>query len=343
MIQHLTGGGWAFITRRSFEAAARTLPAMALLFIPIIFGMGTLYHQWLSPSGMHAEVIQLKSAYLNKEFWIFRTVFYFAVWILLATLLTRWSFRQDENGDAKLNVTMRKLSGIGVLIFALTATFASWDWTMSLEPVWFSSMWGPLFFAQCGLTTLAFTIIVMGKLHKKAPLSDVVKPNMFHDLGNLTFAFTILWTYMSFATFLIIWSANLPEGIYWYQMRDTSGWKLVAVLLTLFHFIMPFFLLLSRFTKLKIEFLAKIAVYVLLIRPLDIFWIVAPTFLHENSAGELVKGVHVSLLDFTTLLALGGLWIALYCRMLRQKPILPLHDPRYTSEVVPLNAAGDHV
>jgi len=343
MIQHLTGGAWVLISRRCFEAAARTLPAMAVLFIPILFGMGTLYHHWLHPSGMHAEVIELKTEWLNKDFWIIRSVFYFAVWITLATIITRWSCRQDENGDPKLNISMRKLSAIGLLIYALTITFASWDWTMSLEPAWFSSMWGPLFFAQSGLTTLAFVIIVLGKLYKHKPLSDVIELRMFHDLGNLAFAFIILWTYMTFCTFIIIWSANLPEGIMWYQMRDTAGWKMVAVILTAFHFIFPFFLLLSRYTKLRIEFLAKIALYILLIRPLDIFWIVAPTFLHENADGVLTEGVHVSLLDFTTLLAVGGLLIAMFCRILAKNSIIPLHDPRFATEVVPLETAGEHV
>lgn len=333
MIHHLTGGSWGQVSRRIFEAAARTIPLMAAFFLPIVLGMGRIYHHWMHPGGPHQDIVELKTAWLNPTRWLISAAIYFAVWSLLAWLMTSWSRRQDENGDPLLSIRMRKLSGIGLLIWALTVTFASWDWTMSLEPTWYSSMWGPLMFSQCGLTTLAFVLVLLGLIHPFKPIADVAEPKAFHDLGNLTFAFVILWTYMTFSSFLIIWSGNLPEGIAWYQMRDTNGWKWVAVLLALFHFVLPFFLLLSRYTKLRVAFLARIALFILLIRPLDIFWIVAPHF-HE--------GVRVTMLDFSCLLAVGGLWLWVFTRILGQASLVVLHDPRFPFETAALNAEETH-
>ncbi|NKB25747.1 MAG: hypothetical protein GKR87_15525 [Kiritimatiellae bacterium] len=326
MIHHLAGGGWGFVTQRILEASVKTLPLVALLFIPIILGMDKLYHHWLHPEAIHVALIELKSLYLNKNAFIIRTVIYFVIWIGMGTWLCKWSTKQDETGDKTLNRPMRKLSGIGIVIYGLTATAASWDWTMSLEPTWFSSIWGPLFMVGQGLSTFAFSIIVLSKLAKHNPLAKVIKSAHFHDLGNLTFAFVILWTYMTFGQFIIIWSGNLPEEIIWYLDRTPTGWKVVAILLTVFHFLLPFLLLLSRLTKLKAQYLAKIALFVLLIRLVDNFWVIAPTF---------QDGVNIHLLDFTTPLAIGGLWMFVFLKFLPKHSLIPLHDPRFKVEEDP--------
>lgn len=319
MIHHLVGGGWGFMARRILEAGVRTIPFVAILFIPIILGMDFLYHHWLHPEA-HVELIEKKSLYLNRDFFIARSVAYFVIWIFFGFILCRLSCKQDQSGAAALNAPMRKWSGIGVVVYGLTATFAGWDWTMSLEPSWFSSMWGPLFFVGQGLTTFAFTVIVLAKFSGHEPISGVIKPVHFHDIGNLLFAFVILWTYMSFGQFIIIWSGNLPEEITWYLDRSTDGWKAVAVILTAFHFVLPFLLLLSRLTKLKGAYLAKIAVWILVMRLVDNYWVVAPTF---------QDGVRPHYLDLAAPIGMGGIWLALFLTFLAKKPLLAAHDPRF--------------
>ena len=332
MIHHLVGGGWGFVSRRILEASTKTLPLMAILMLPILLGQHNLY-EWARPEAVAgSELLQHKTQLLNtRVFWVVSVVC-FLVWIALARQLCAWSSAQDTNGDPMLNQSMRVLSGVGVVLYAITVTIASFLWTMSLEPEWFSSMWGPLFFVGQGLTTLAFTIVVLGKLSQHKPLKDVTKPVHFHDLGNLTFAFVILWTYMSFAQFLIIWSGNLPEETTWYLDRSTTGWKLVAVFLALFHFVLPFFLLLSRFAKLKAEWLTKTVVFILVVRMVDMLWVVAPTF---------TPGLRVQPFDILLPIGMGGIWIWAFTRYLIQEPLVPLHDPRF-EESLPYHGVAEH-
>lgn len=326
MVHHLCGGEWGFVIQRPLEAAARTIPLIAVLFIPILVGMHDLYHWSHTEAVQHDEILAYKSVWLNPIFFVVRAVLYFAIWIGMAHMLRTWSLAQDASGDEKLYRPMRVLSGIGALVYALTVTFAGWDWTMSLDPHWFSSMWGPHFMISQVLTALTFMAILLHVLTGAKPLSDVVKSDHFHSLGNLTFAFVILWTYMTFSPFLIIWSANLPEGIIWYQNRSSEGWKIVAVLLTLFHFVVPFFLLLSRFSKMRSGMLWKSCLFIFLMRFVDLHWIIGAEF-HVNELGEHVFGA--SLLNLTLPVALGGFWLALFVRYLRQAPIVPLHDTRF--------------
>jgi len=332
MIHHLVGGGWGFVSRRILEASTKTLPLMAVFLIPILLGQHNLY-EWARPEAVAAsELLQHKTGLLNTRMFTIVSVVCFLVWIWLARALCRLSVAQDANGDPMLNHTMRVLSGAGVVLYSLTITAASFLWTMSLEPEWFSSMWGPLFFVGQGLTTLSFTIVVLAKLSKHKPLADVTKPSHFHDLGNLTFAFVILWTYMTFAQFLIIWSGNLPEETTWYLDRSTTGWKLTAVFMAIFHFILPFFLLLSRFAKLKAEWLTKTVIFILLVRMVDMLWVVAPTF---------TDGFQVTPFDVLLPIGMGGIWIWMFTRKLVEQPLVPLHDPRF-EEALPFHGVTDH-
>lgn len=338
LIHHLAGGGWGFSARRIFEAAVRTLPLVALLLVPVLLGMDALYAKWLHPEDVESmvpflELIQQKSLYLNRGFFILRNIIYFAAWIALGTVLCRWSIRQDHNGDETLNIPMRTLSGIGIVVFSLLLTLASWDWTMSLEPTWFSSMWGPLFFAGSALSAVAFAIVVLAPLSRTEPMRNFVQPRYFHDLGNWTFAFTILWTYMTFSQFIIIWSGNLPEETSWYLVRTASGWKTTAVILTIFNFLVPFLVLLSRFNKLRVKLLARIALYVLIMRLVDIYWVVAPSF-H--------KDVDLSLSDAALPLAVGGLWLAFFFNRLGRHALLPQHDPRFPLDTMRQEAEQAH-
>lgn len=323
MIHHLTGGAWTWLIRRPMEAAVRTLPLLLLLFIPIVIGMPYLY-KWAVPEIVAADkYLQFKALYLNTPFFIIRTVLYFAIWGGLGYLLAKWSYQQDQSGDALLNQRMRVTSGIGVVLYGLATTFASFDWLMSIDPHWFSSIYGPMFMVGHGLTALSFLLIVLVVFAKHPPLSAVVSQKRYHDLGKWMFALVVLWAYMMFSQFIIIWSGNLPEHIAWYLRRTGADWKVLALILTLFHFAVPFLVLLSRLTKQKAPILIKIAVGLLIMRFVDLFWMIAP----DLHGGEFV----LHWLDFVVPVALGGIWLTAFARNLKGRSLVVLHDPRFES------------
>ena len=320
MLQNLTGGRWGVVIRRLVETGALTVPLMALLFLPLLFGLNELY-AWSRPEEVAGDPILLhKQPYLNDAFYIGRAVFYFAVWIILTIVLNRWSREQDRTGSAVITRRMRLLSGPGLILYMLTMTFASFDWAMSLDPHWYSTIYGALFVMSQGLTTLAFVIIVLWLLADRRPLSDVVNAGHFHDLGNLLLAFTMLWAYMSISQFLIIWSGNLPEEVTWYIARSRSTWSVIPPFLAIFAFAGPFLLLLLRTTKRRASNLARVAVWVLIVQMVNLFWQVIPTF-HE--------GLSVHWLDLAAPIGIGGIWIAAFAWLLQSRPLLPLHDPRW--------------
>lgn len=317
MVHHLSGGAWGVVIRRILEAAARTLPAMAVLGLPILAGMGHLYH-WSLPEAASDPVIADKAAYLNVPFFIGRYVFYFAVWSFMTMRLTALSAEQDKTGDPALTDKMMRISGAGLLIYGLTVTFAVVDWTMSVNPHWFSTMWGLLYVVGQGLSALAFAIFMLARLSKERPMDHVVNASHFHDLGKLMFAFIMLWAYLSFSQFLIIYSANTQEEIPHYFVRSQHGWQWVGWTLVLFHFILPYVLLLARDVKRDWSRVSRIALWVIGIRVVDYYWHVAPEFHHE--------GLAVSLIDIALPIALGGVFVALFAMQLKGRPLLPLQD-----------------
>jgi hypothetical protein len=322
MIHQLSGGAWGVLIRRPIGAATRTLPVMTVLFLPIAIGVTRLYVWTNADLVAHDEVLQHKHAYLNTTFWLVRAAIYFLVWNALAYFLNAWSLRQDQGDrDQRIARRMQLLSGGGLVAYGFTITFASFDWLMSLEPHWFSTIYGVLIMGGQGLSALAFLIVVLTWLSRRAPLDRIVVPSHFHDLGNLTLAFVMLWAYFSFSQFLIIWSGNLPAEIAWYVHRLQNGWRPVGVALILVHFAIPFVVLLSRQVKRQPDLLLKLAVFVLLVRVIDLFWLIAPDF-HTH-------GLAISWLDVVLPLALAGLWGACFVWQLRGRPILPLHDPEF--------------
>ena len=318
MVQHLSGGVWGIVLRRPFEAAVRTLPFMAVLFLPIAFGMHSLY-EWTHAEAATDPVIQAKALYLNTPFFLARQAFYFIVWTTIGTLLTRWSAEHDRTGDPALIDKMSKLSGAGLLIYGLTLTFAMVDWTMSVNPHWFSTIWGMLYAGGQGLSAFAFGIIVLLMLAQSAPLNRVLTNHHFHDLGKLLFAFLMLWAYLSFSQFLIIWSANLPEEIPHYLIRWDNNWRYLSVFIIVGHFILPYALLLSRDLKRNMGKLRIIATWILCARVADYYWHIAPEFHHE--------GFSFSILDIALPLAIGGIFISLFVSNLTGRSLLPINDP----------------
>jgi hypothetical protein len=325
MIHHLVGGTWGFVIQRSLESAIRTFPIMAVLFLPLLFGLTDLFI-WARPQAVAQDPVLLqKAAYLNVPAFIIRAAVYFAVWIALGFFLSRWSTEQDRSADPALTQRLQTLSGPGLVLYGLTVTFSAIDWLMSLEPHWYSTIFGMIFMVSHGLIALTFVIGVAYFLSRREPLSRIIAPWVLHDLGNLLLAFVMLWAYMSFAQFLIIWVENLQHEIPWYLHRINGGWGVIAVALIMLQFALPFTLLLSRIVKRKAAALCAVAAAIALMHQIELFWFVAPTF-HPDSFS----------LHWTTLLAplgIGGLWFAAFLGQLRDRPLLPFRDPRFIAIV----------
>jgi hypothetical protein len=299
MIQHVTGGAWGLALRRILESGARTIPAMALLFVPVLFGMKRLY-PWARPEVVAANPhLQHKVPYLNPAFFTLRALIYFVTWSLLAWLLSRWSRRQDATGDERYIDRFQKLSGAGLLAFVLTMTFASVDWVMSMEPLWFSTIYGGLIMSGFAVSAFCFAVGAAILLARSGPLKRLVTPKVLHDLGKLLFAFVMVWAYFALSQFMIIWYGNLPEEIPWYQRRFQAGWQWVGLAIIVFHFALPFLLLLSRS-------------------------VVAPGFFHHST----MQWVHM-----TGVVGVGGLGVALFTTELMRVPPLAQRDP-YLAEAL---------
>jgi len=321
MVHQLSGGAWGVVIRREIGAAARVLPTMTLLFLPIVLGMNRLYPWTDAALVAKDEALQHKHLYLNTPFFLVRAAVYFVVWNVLSYFLNAWSLEQDRTANPKLAKKMQMLSAFGLVAYGLTITFASFDWLMSLEPHWYSTIYGVLILGGQGLSSLAFLIIVLAWLSARAPLDRIVAASHFHDLGNLMLAFVMLWAYFSFSQYLIIWAGNLPEEIAWYLHRLQTGWRFIGTGLIVFHFAVPFIVLLSRSVKQHARTLAMVAAGILVIRVVDLFWLIAPEF-HT-------AGVSVSWMDVVLPVSMAALWTSAFIRQLRGRPILPVHDPEF--------------
>ena len=317
MIQQLTGGTWGVVIRRMLEAGTRTMPLMALLFVPFFWGTRHLY-SWMSPDGT-LDAPALNHPYLNVPFFFLRATFYFVCWLMLVYLLNKWSGEHDRSGDFHLVRKIRLLSAAGLVLYVITATFAAVDWVMSLEPHWYSTIYGVLFMGGQVLSAFAFVIVMSALLARDKPLADIVRPEHFHDLGNLLLAFVMLWAYFGFSQYLIIWSGNLPAEIPWYVRRLHGGWQWLGIVLIVFHFFVPFLLLLGRTVKRRVSLLATVAGGILFMRWVDLFWFTAPAFHPE--------GVFIHWMDVMAPVGIGGIWLAVYISQLKGRPLLPIHDP----------------
>jgi hypothetical protein len=337
MLQHLTGGAWGMVIRRILEAGTRVLPLMLLLFIPIvIFGMPHLY-EWMHRTEITEvplrTVLDTKSGYLNFNFFVIRAAVYFAIWLALMFFLNKWSAEQDRTAEHQYSKKMTALSGPGIIIFVLTTTFASVDWVMSLDPEWFSTIYGLIYVAAWTLSAFTFVITVLVWLATRAPLEGEVRAPHFHDLGKLLLAFVMLWTYFAFSQFLIIWSGNIPEEAKWYLHRLRGGWGWIGIIIVLLHFALPFVLLLSRDLKRNARRLAAIAIFIFVVRFVDVYWLIIPEFNRGHFKLEwlsVVAGV-----------AFGGIWIAFFFWQLRLRPLLPINDP-YFEEAIEHGRHGGH-
>jgi len=330
MVHYLVDGRWGLVIRRVLEAGTRLLPLMLVLFIPIIFAIPELY-VWARPaSEAQHELSALQQVYLRVPFFLGRAGVYFAVWLVLAFFLNRWSRQQEQAPEALVIRTRQRrlglLSGGGLVLYGFTMTFAAVDWLMSLEPQWFSTAYGLVVMTGQLLTAMAFAILTTAWLARDEPYASVASSELFHDLGNLLLAFVMLWAYIAFSQFLIIWSGDLPEENRWYLHRAHGGWNWVAVVLVVVHFALPFVLLLSRQITRQAQPLAMVAAGLFGIHLVDTFCLVVPAFF----PGQL----HVHWLDIVAPIAVGGLWLAAFLWQLQRRSLLPWYEPRL-QEVMP--------
>jgi hypothetical protein len=336
MLQYTSGGNWGIIGRRFWEAATKTLPLMFILWLPLVFGMHTLF-PWSNVKDPNELVADRVKYWLNPTLFVVRGIIYFALWGLWAWRLNRWS-RVEEEGlsTPQKFVSIQNFSGAGIVMYALTITFASVDWVMSLNPMWWSTVWGMLFMVGECLTAFAFTIWLLAQLSPIEPMSRIFKTDFFHDYGKLMFAFVILWAYLSFAQWLIIWSGNITEEIRWYLDRVHGHWWYVATGLIFFHFVLPFALLLSRNLKRQPRRLVRMAVWIMLVRLVDLFWLVQPSFhVPVEQHGEYLAPLNWQVvgMNVVNILAIGGIWLTVFFWYLNKRAIQPVNDPHFVEMV----------
>jgi hypothetical protein len=330
MLQYQTGGTWGFILRRPLEASTRTLPLVAVLFVPLAFGLDQLY-AWAQPARVeHDPDLQHKAAYLNVTFFLVRAAVYFVIWNGLMLLLNRWSRRQDTARSPHIAQSCATLSAPGLVLYVLTITFASIDWVMSLEPHWYSTIYGAMFGMGQVLSGFAFSVGVLLLLSGRPPLDRPDVRRAMSDLGSLLLAFVMVWAYLSFCQFLLIWSGNLPEEVPWYIARLEGPWKYVALAILLFQFALPFVVLLSANLKRNPRALAVVALWVVGMRAIELLWLIVPAFAHgDEEHGTSVLGV---VLYAAALAGVGGLWLGVYLGQLRRWPLLPEYNPEEAVE-----------
>ena len=322
MTGHLTGGNWWMLGRRIFEAAVRCIPILAILFLPILLGAKKLY-SWMTTDPSTDKMLSMKAWWLNYHWWVGRAIIYFVLWIGFSIFLTRLSWQQDESASPGIWRTLKALSGLGILVWAWSLTGAVVDWGMSLDPHWYSTIYGMIFMIGEALSMMAFMIIILAVLSKYSPMDEVVRPDRLHDLGKLMLAFTMVWAYFSFSQWLIIWMGNLPDEISWYLHRINNGWGYVALLLIFVQFALPFALLLSRDLKRHPKKLIPIALIVILGRLVDVYWYIVPNGL----PGGAPPSLHFHWSYIFALLGLGGIWVAAFCTFLAKRPLLVRNEP----------------
>ena len=320
MLHHLTGADWSIVLRRILEAVTMTMPLMAILFIPVLLGLHDLYH-WSHQDAVASDPILLKkSPYLNTVFFIIRAVVYFTIWTLLARGLYKQSMAQDAGSDPEQKVKMRKISAPGMVLFALSITFASFDWLMSLDAHWYSTIFGVYIFGGSLLAILTFLVLFGLLLRKRGILADTITVEHYHDLGKFMFAFTIFWGYIGFSQYFLIWYANIPEETIWYLHRWEGSWKIITMIIVLGHFLLPFIFLMPRFVKRNLKLLRMAALWILVMHWIDIFWLVGPNLHHH--------GAVISWTDITATIGIIGLFLWFFLDKYYRHPLVAVNDPR---------------
>ncbi|HKP71056.1 MAG TPA: hypothetical protein VJV05_17345 [Pyrinomonadaceae bacterium] len=328
ILQYLTGGAWGVVIRRTLEASSRTLPLIAIFFLPLAIGITSLYEWTHLPPTDH--VIEARGWYMTPSGWIIRSVVCFALFGVMAYLLNKWSANQDASKDHEEAATWlgkaTAFSGPTMVFFALVVTLVAVDWVMTLEPHWFSTIFGLLNVIGWALSCLCFSVIVLAFLHDKVPMDHVLGKRHFHDFGKLMLAMVMVWAYFNFSQYLIIYSGNIPEETVWFIKRSTGGWGWMAWALILFHFAVPFLILLQQDLKRKPKKLALVAIFILFMRIVDSFWYIGPSP-RIHAEGIAPTAFIVSWMDFAAPIGMGGFWVAYFINQLTKRPLVPVMDP----------------
>lgn len=320
LIQYASQGAWGVVVRRIGETIFATIPVMAVLFVPVVFGLHDLY-EWAHPGAAeHDPLLRWKAPYLNVPFFLVRAAIYFGLWSSIAVLYYRLSRRQDATGDPGVSVRLRKVAGPAIIVLALTQTFASVDWIMSLTPHWYSTIFGVYFFAGSFVGFIALLSVVVVGMRRAGLLETMISAEHLHDIGKFLFAFTAFWAYIGFSQFFLIWYANLPEETIWYKARLVGSWKIVSVLLMAGHFGVPFLYLMGRWVKRRGWTLALGGAWLLAMHFVDLYWQVMPT-LHP-------QGIRPTVLDLAAFVAVGGGFVAAVGWLMRRQALVPIRDPR---------------
>ena len=320
LLHHLTSADWSIVLRRILETVVMAVPLMAILFIPVLVGMHDLYHWSHADVVANDPILLKKSAYLNPVFFTIRAVVYFTIWFLLGRGLYKTSLAQDAGYQPEQTVKMRKISAPGMILFALSITFASFDWLMSLDAHWYSTIFGVYIFGGSLLAILTFMIIYGNLLRQRGILAETITVEHYHDLAKFLFAFTIFWGYIGFSQYFLIWYANIPEETIWYLHRWEGTWKYVTMVTVFGHFIIPFILLMPRAVKRNLTALKYIAAWVMLMHWIDIFWLISPNIHHH--------GASLSWMDVTATLGIGGIFLWYFLNRYYAHPLVPVNDPR---------------
>ena len=319
LIQFATKSGWSVVVRRLAENIAMTMPLFFVLLIIMALGTSTLYHHWLSEEAMADKIIQSKQWYLNIPFFYIRTIFYMVMFTWAAMYFAKYSALQDETGDYKITRKLQNASYPFLIVLGFCVTFAAFDWIMSLDPHWYSTIFGLYFFASCYMVFFAVLTVATRLLQNVKSLSKVVTVEHYHDLGKLVFGHTCFWAYAAFVQYLLIWYGNIPEETAWYEVRENHGWSYILIALCVGHFLVPFLFLMARRAKRSRSMLVGVSVWMIIMHYLDIYWLVMPS--------KYEHGPQFSFIDIFCFLGIGGLFVALFGVVARRKALIPIKDP----------------
>lgn len=336
ILQHLTGGAWGIVIRRIAEACSRTLPIIAILFVPIAIGVAThsIYEWTHIPDD---RIVIARQPYLTTHWFIIRAVIYFVLWGIMAYFLNNWSLKQDQTDDPEIAMKMAndssKFSGPTMVFYVLVVSFAAIDWVMTLDPHWYSTIWGLLFAVGWALSCFCFAVALLAVLANKAPMNRVLGSRHFQDIGKLMLALVMVWAYFNFSQFLIIWSGNLPEETRWYLTRMEGTWGVIGILLIVFHFAFPFLVLLNRDLKRNGKWLAMVAILILFLRLVDMFYMIGPSPQIGTDGKEIDFLTSFSWMYIVAPIGVGGIWLWYFFGELMKRPLVPINDPYLESAI----------